>query len=333
MPSALDMSLDEVIESSWDKDKSKGKGRGSGKGKGREGKASKLNMSLDEIVETTFGREGKGKGKGRDEDGWKGARAGKGGASSFGKSFGKGKGTAKGAKGASWGQWGEERSGFTPSWMEHDDWRGEEEEDDGAWRRPAPARGKGGADDDWRAPGRGPPAAPVRRSWADFEDRGDERRSWGAPALAWREAGPASRLLDDRGRRPAVQRSVGVGGSSGSWQRIEQDDDDDEPPRREAPRPVKRPRVEEEDRRPRTKAKVTTKAATKRIKVTNVPKQLKARDIQEAFEAETGKTTSCELEKGTAFITFARAEDARKAVETFDKGELNGKIITVVLDP
>jgi len=71
----------------------------------------------------------------------------------------------------------------------------------------------------------------------------------------------------------------------------------------------------------------------KRIKVANVPRDLAARDIKHAFEAEAGKTTSCELDRGIAYLTFQHPEDARKAVETFDRGELNGKTITVTLEP
>merc|ERR1712039_132361 len=94
-----------------------------------------------------------------------------------------------------------------------------------------------------------------------------------------------------------------------------------------------RPRVDdddEEDRRPRAKVAKRTNA-TKVVKVTNIPKELKARDVREAFEAETGKAQSCELSKGTAYITFVKSSDAVKAVEAFHKGELNGKIISVVL--
>ena len=75
-----------------------------------------------------------------------------------------------------------------------------------------------------------------------------------------------------------------------------------------------------------------TPSAPKRIKVTNIPKELKAADVREAFEAETGKITLCELSRGTCRITFSRAKDAQQAVETFDRGELNGKVISVTLE-
>lgn len=74
---------------------------------------------------------------------------------------------------------------------------------------------------------------------------------------------------------------------------------------------------------------------SKVIKVTNIPSGLTDEDITEAFEAETGKILSCDMNsrKGTAMIRFARAEDAMKAAETFDRGELNGKIILVTVEP
>jgi len=71
---------------------------------------------------------------------------------------------------------------------------------------------------------------------------------------------------------------------------------------------------------------------SKQIKVKNIPHDLDWRDIKGAFEAEAGKIARCELDKGVAWITFQHAEDARKAVETFDRGELNGKTIEVSME-
>merc|ERR1712137_512825 len=136
-----------------------------------------------------------------------------------------------------------------------------------------------------------------------------------------------------------------VSTSSGGFMRIEQGSDDDEPPRGRAGGASRRMASarsgagskralarddDDDDRRPRAKAAKTSRA-TKVIKVTNIPKELKARDVREAFESETGKIDKCELGKGTAIITFSNGGDARKAVEAFHKGELNGKIISVVL--
>lgn len=71
----------------------------------------------------------------------------------------------------------------------------------------------------------------------------------------------------------------------------------------------------------------------KRIKVTNVPRDLSERDIEEAFEQETGTVLKCILKDKTAYITFAKSEDARKAVANFDRGQLNGRTISATLDP
>lgn len=70
----------------------------------------------------------------------------------------------------------------------------------------------------------------------------------------------------------------------------------------------------------------------RKIKVTNIPRDLDMRDIKDAFEAEAGKIASCTMERGTAWIVFTNPKDAMKAVDTFDRGELNGKTITVVFD-
>lgn len=70
----------------------------------------------------------------------------------------------------------------------------------------------------------------------------------------------------------------------------------------------------------------------KSVKVTNIPWDLEHQDIKDAFEAETGKIIRCKLDRGTAWIAFSKPEHARKAVDTFDHGELNGQTIGVVLD-
>lgn len=64
------------------------------------------------------------------------------------------------------------------------------------------------------------------------------------------------------------------------------------------------------------------------IKVSNVPMNLDNRDIREAFE-DNGRVVRCEVERGVAWVTFERAIDAKKAMQTFDRGELNGQTIFV----
>lgn len=76
--------------------------------------------------------------------------------------------------------------------------------------------------------------------------------------------------------------------------------------------------------------------AGKKVKVKNIPRDLDMEDIKDAFEAEAGRIASCEMERGKqanqAWIIFHNAKDAKKAVETFDRGELNGKTISVTFD-
>lgn len=72
----------------------------------------------------------------------------------------------------------------------------------------------------------------------------------------------------------------------------------------------------------------------RKIKVTNIPRDLDMPDIKEAFEAEAGKVVDCRMERnrGVAYLTFNHPKDARKAVDTFDRGELNGKTIEVTFE-
>mmetsp|Transcript_52474 Transcript_52474/g.122436 ORF Transcript_52474/g.122436 Transcript_52474/m.122436 type:complete len:439 (+) Transcript_52474:78-1394(+) len=76
--------------------------------------------------------------------------------------------------------------------------------------------------------------------------------------------------------------------------------------------------------------KAPERTARKSIRVCNVPKNLDDRDIQEAFD-DIGRVTKCEVERGVAVITFANSAHAKKAVQTFDRGELNGQTIYVSL--
>merc|ERR1712203_193018 len=109
--------------------------------------------------------------------------------------------------------------------------------------------------------------------------------------------------------RPSVVRpsSVPVGSSGGSWQRVE------DVYRRPGPQWGVNKRTREEDDN-------TGRASEpRRVKVTNVPFDLDSRDIKEAFESAAGKIVSCDVdvERGCAWMLFARPEHARKAVATF----------------
>jgi len=333
---ALDMALDDLVQGGRKTGKGKGKGnakggfksrfqgnkenKGRSKGKrngddAKEGKKAdaggdKLEMSLEEVIDK---EKGKGKGrKGRNNDEGKGKSRGKGKNWNDDGSYQKGRGKDKGysskgySKGDRWGG-GAGKDRGPQVWSEHDD-----------------RDGFAGGDDD--------------RSWGKGRDsgKGMGRR----PALSGRSGGgmsdPRARVREDRD----------------GWQRVEQsapirDTRRDEPParrrvaasaspprRREVGGGVKR-RGEEPERAPASKRRATgddSSSKAKSVKVTNIPRDVTMEDIKEAFEAETGRITRCRLDRGTAWIAFTRHEDAKKAIDTFDRGELNGKQIGVVLD-
>mmetsp|Transcript_40419 Transcript_40419/g.125789 ORF Transcript_40419/g.125789 Transcript_40419/m.125789 type:complete len:126 (-) Transcript_40419:62-439(-) len=91
-------------------------------------------------------------------------------------------------------------------------------------------------------------------------------------------------------------------------------------------------KLEEEDERGAAVAEPVA-ASWKKVKVRNVPPNLPERDLRNAFEASTGEILRFELIRDTAYITFSRPEDAQKAVETFDRGNLNGNCIDVEIGP
>lgn len=118
-----------------------------------------------------------------------------------------------------------------------------------------------------------------------------------------------------RGGPPAARRSLR--------------DDPSPPPRRAGEKSRLASREE-----PPAKRRATERASAgvTKIKVTNIPKDVTDQDLRDAFEQETGKITRCRLQRGTAEISFSTAKAAKKAVDTFDRGELNGKTIRVMLD-
>lgn len=65
------------------------------------------------------------------------------------------------------------------------------------------------------------------------------------------------------------------------------------------------------------------------VKVANVPRNLHWEDIRDVFDEQAGPVKSCKVEGTTAYVAFQRVKDAMKAVSTFDRGELNGKTISV----
>ncbi|CAE8588482.1 unnamed protein product [Polarella glacialis] len=406
----MDVSLDDLIETSWEdgprgkngKGKGRGKGKGSGfssKGRGSGGSGAsggvKLDMSLEEIVDNSWGGEddnGRGKGsKGKGKD-WGGKSFGK---STSGKSYGKGSdswGKSGGGKGGdSWGFGAP--SGPSPYWMEHDD--RDDPDDDEDWQAPRKGKGKGKSkggerwssydsyEESWDSYGKGSYFG--KGDWQSPGGKQGSKGSWGGEREPeWSERGSFGGKGEGTWGRSLVStapRAIerGYGGSDGDWRRVEDEPRDRDarpaaaargvvgrklgsaiaaaadaarggPPKRarEVPAAARRggrPDDSEDDQSedappPRARARTAMAPAgrsapapgPKSIKVTNIPKELKAQDVREAFEAETGKITLCELSKGTARITFQKAKDAQKAVETFDRGELNGKVISVVLE-
>jgi len=67
------------------------------------------------------------------------------------------------------------------------------------------------------------------------------------------------------------------------------------------------------------------------IRVANVPRDLSKRDIIDAFE-DTGKVHSVQVDRGVAWITYGNPLDAKKAVQTFDRKELNGQTLFVTVE-
>jgi len=65
------------------------------------------------------------------------------------------------------------------------------------------------------------------------------------------------------------------------------------------------------------------------VRVTNIPRDLDIGDIIGTFEEACGQILKCELQAGNARIWFQDADAAAKAVTRFDRGDLNGKVISV----
>lgn len=91
------------------------------------------------------------------------------------------------------------------------------------------------------------------------------------------------------------------------------------------------PRREEPKRALLSGRGASTAASGLKIRVSNVPKSLDERDIREAFE-DVGTVSRCSVERGVAVVTFTSASAAKKAVATFDRGELNGQTIYVAFE-
>lgn len=372
MPDSLDMSLDDLVQGSSKKGSGRGKGggkswntwgnkaegggRGQGSGKKKEaaeqkaGKADgdKIDMTLDEVIE----KDGKGgrKGKGWKEEG-KGKSKGK---NDTEKSKGKGKGKGNSDWYSGGGdKWSNGGYGSDKGWSKGDSWSSKGD----SWSSKGSSKGKGG--DSWsKGSSKGASSWGGGSSYGGgYGGKGSYSKGAGAPS--WNEH-------DDRDDEDDWKGS-GKGGRGGSWDgpvggsrpaRVDRGGDDgwqrvpDRAPIRDDPRrdswrdelPARRARSPERPTRKREAAEPRGAPAkrareepadsrTKNIKVTGIPRDVNMQDIKDAFEAETGKIARCRLDRGSAWIAFTRASDARKAIETFDRGELNGATIGVALDP
>lgn len=175
----------------------------------------------------------------------------------------------------------------------------------------------------------------------------DTRSSWGKGGGKHEDWGMDRRGGDDwggsrsstAGARGAVTAALGYGGRSAAWERPPPSRRDDAWGDRAAPREFTTRSRMSAGAAGATLAQRPVERATRergpapgaRIKVTNVPSNLDWRDIKEAFE-DVGNVIKCDVDRGVASIIFERAGDAKKAVQTFDRGELNGQTIYVSAD-
>lgn len=343
----LDMALDEVIEAG-------GGGRGSGRrakpavgerteqaqessSKADEAAAmAKLDMSLDEVIQKEVhgkpkGTKGRGRGSGKGK-GWNGEETKESNEkSSWGSGGSGGSNWNKGTSGSS-STWN--RGGDSSSWNDKrngsSNWgsgggHGGRKEANSSWDR------NGGGNSSWNDKSRATASSNKSADWDDSWSK-----SWSGGSAGGRRKGGdddwegewnwSGNQWDQENSRAGRDRNWKESQQQESWERPAA--------RAERGPPVGAGGYAQAQKRKREEAPDTAAAdrRVKRVKVKNIPRDLEAQDIKEAFEAEAGKVARCELERGTAWITFVRHEDAKKAVQTFDRGELNGNIIAVQLD-
>jgi len=356
-PASLDLSLDEVIKNT------KGESKGSGKGKGgrkdtpaKEEEAVSLDMSLDELIEKDY-LPPKGKSKGWHEKEDKAKPTGNKNWESQGTWTEKNK-TAPGGGGgvATWKGWKDTESWNNKNseswkvsndswkapiqaWKKADTWSSSTEKWSGGGKKDWSAGG--GWEDDWKPKPRGDDwsskwnqrETATKGTWDSKWNWGPSTSTaWEAPRQAWRPTNEQEReerwnagrtdaweRRDDRRDRFGARNS---GFESAYAHRPGFGDSYDVRDRRGEGRERSRtpPRRNYFDDVPRGNV----------ILVKNIPLGLDSRDIRDAFQSATGTVESCKLSQdGTARISFSRPEDAKKAVATFDHGELNGRIISV----
>jgi len=290
-------------------------------------------------------KQKKTKGKGKGKDAWGGASWSDP-WSSYDKGKGKGRDASWGGKGKGKNSWGGKGGGKKgDSWSskgsgKHDYWEPAPKKD---WGSKWEARGKGGGKD-WGGGGKGGgkdswDSAPAFRS----NKRARTEVSWDSEPPAWSAKSAGKGNGQDSWQKKEAERWGQKERGPDSWGAKEREprgndwQDSERSDRRKAPAREDREswgtgqrgqkRAYEEETRRETREGPS--GQSKRIKVTNIPRDLDMYDIKDAFEAEAGKIVDCKMARGTAMITFGNAKDARKAVDTFDRGELNGKTIEV----
>jgi len=321
-----DLSLDEIIEAEHQGGDGDGGGGDSARGGGAGGGPPKgLDLSLDEVIQAEH-----------DDNGAPAAGAGRP-AGGGGQSHRGGREPNFWEAGRGWSFRPPERGGGG----------------DGEPGSGGAAAGGGAASGAWRGKGskmgassRSGGAPPARRAeeecdpgWGGGRRGADGHGAWGAGGRGVRGGGYGNENWNPRG-------NGSTRGNGSSWRQTEQPADARGAARDWGAQKRWRDDHVEDSFDPHAKRAIMADARRgsgwrnehgdgpdpRRIKVTNVPRGLEARDIQDAFEKEAGKTVSCELSRGTVMMTFVRAEHAAKAIDRFDRGELNGSVIRVALD-
>lgn len=279
--------------------KAKAQSKGKGRGRGREQMEFAARTWNTNWEERVVHSKGKGKGKGKATERTKGKEKGKG--------RGKEPMTSR-----TWSKDWDDRAEpgkVYANWATAQKRKFAEGAPSEKWRRV----------ESWEAP----PAAKRRRI---------ESEGWDAPIRSSREAYRPSDSWRDAGRARDDERWIT---GPDRWQARD-------PPKRAPParKPVTR-EVSPEAPPPRRRTSREEKTASTggarghssgsagcKIRVSNVPKGLEDSDIREAFE-DVGAVKRCTVERGVAIVTFDSPSAAKKAVNTFDRGELNGQTIYV----
>jgi len=337
-----------------------GRGRGGRGGKSEKPKAAgapkvaapsgeeKLAMALDDVIKTLPGRrKGGGKGQTEEKTGRRGKRGGKRNLVALKKDGFAGKVKAKNLKKKAEAKAAARIGGAAQATSA------------GTRRRARGGRGRTGQaaaaaayyyeDVQWQRRGRGGMSA-----WEDDYYYGPPSRGWGAPppAVGRRGAWAAGGHLEDWDRRPVKgAKSAPIRESryaaprrsqEGGFRLRERVRDELTPKRRlgfgygaaSVRQALSTGIGRSAGLAPRSAAARSAGnqgGRNTRICVHPVPRGLRSADIQEAFE-DLGKVLSCKIERGDAWIVFDKALDAKKAVQTFDRGELNGQTIYVTIE-